>query len=185
MDPRSHIETPTEVDSFADRMGAAEDAAAGHGDLTTALAVTFTDLRAEELVVLVDKADRLAYADGETVIARGSSPNGIFVLVKGKVRISLEVPTGGGATVGLRLNQLGPGSIFGEMSFLDEDEASTDVIADGDIEVMRISAAAIDKIKQTDYTFSGRFYRSLAKTLSRRLRSMNARLVLGMGHPYG
>ena len=148
--------------------------------LILTLRETFTDLKAEELDVLIERADSLEFGDGETIIRQGTYPDGIFVIVKGAVRVRFDAETNGSAGFSMEFSRLGAGNIFGEMSFLDQEGASANVVAQGDVDVLRIPTSAIDTISHIDYTFAGRFYQSLAKTLSRRLRAMNARIIGGM-----
>lgn len=54
------------------------------------------------------------------------------------------------------------------------------MVAVGPVDILCIPSTGIETSSHLDYTFAGRFYQSLAKTLSRRLREMNGRLIGGM-----
>ncbi len=175
-----NTENSQRVEPISAANAAAGDTATRRETLILTLRETFTDLKAEELDVLIERAASVEFADGETIIRQGSIPDGIFVIVKGTVRVRFEATGSGTVGFSMEFSQLGAGNIFGEMSFLDHQGASANVVAQGDVDVLCIPASAIDTISHIDYTFAGHFYQSLAKTLSRRLRDMNARLIGGM-----
>jgi CRP-like cAMP-binding protein len=76
------------------------------------------------------------------------------------------------------LARLGPGSVLGEMSFLDQSGASASVAADGKVEILFVESKDLAQLLEADQGFAARFYHSLATTLSRRLRATNE-LILG------
>jgi len=67
------------------------------------------------------------------------------------------------------------------MSFVENAGASASVVADWAVVCLRIDSAAIHTCIQFDPTFAGRFYHSLAATLSRRLRVNSTRLIWEQG----
>jgi hypothetical protein len=84
---------------------------------------------------------------------------------------------------GVAVARLGPGQVFGEMSYLEHDDtgASASVIADDDdVEVEVVKGADVDTLLTSDPGFSARFYRSLAVGLARRLRATTRALSTGL-----
>ena len=75
----------------------------------------------------------------------------------------------------MEIARLGPGAIFGEMSFLDGAPVSANVIAVGKVEVLRIDGASTKQAMKKDPSFAGRFYHSIAEILVRRLRATSKR----------
>lgn len=65
---------------------------------------------------------------------------------------------------------LGPGDIFGEMSFVAGDPTSARVVALEPTRLRMIHEAAVDDLSKADPGFSGRLYRSIAAILVARLR---------------
>lgn len=59
------------------------------------------------------------------------------------------------------------------MSMLDDAPVSAAVIADGLVDVIRIERAELEDVLGQDDTLGKRFYRSLAETLAKRLRTTN------------
>ena len=123
--------------------------------------------------MLMARAEHRAYHYNDVILHQGSVGEALFAIADGEVRIEREI-TGRSA----QLARLGPGSVFGEMSLLDEAGASASVIADGKVEVIYWAGADLAALLRGDPGFAARFYQSLATTLSRRLRATND-LILG------
>jgi CRP-like cAMP-binding protein len=65
---------------------------------------------------------------------------------------------------------IGPGQVCGEMAFLENGAASATVTADEDVEACAIEWSALSDLFELFPHLGSRFYRSLAVSLSRRLR---------------
>jgi CRP-like cAMP-binding protein len=76
----------------------------------------------------------------------------------------------------LEIQRLGIRDIIGEMSFVDSEAVSTDVIAVGDVEMSIIDRETLERILRTDPLFYGRFFHAISKTLAMRLRSTNEKV---------
>ena len=74
------------------------------------------------------------------------------------------------------LARLSGSSVFGEMSFLDGDIVSADVVAEGTVELLRLGKDDLDILVESDKMFGLRFYHSLAITLSQRIRVTNTKV---------
>ena len=68
------------------------------------------------------------------------------------------------------------GELFGEMSFLENEGASYEVVADVPSQIDVIDREHVYKLLADVPGFAGRFFQSLAALLSRRLRRTNALL---------
>ena len=68
------------------------------------------------------------------------------------------------------ITRIGPGEVCGEMAYLEAAEASVTVIAKEEIEAVAIQWSVLDNLFELYPHLASRFYRSLAVTLSRRLR---------------
>lgn len=82
------------------------------------------------------------YRDGELVHGRGDPPDGLYLIVRGRVRIS-GVSAGGRE---LLLTMLEPGSWFGEISLLDGLPRTHDANAVGDTELRVVAPAAFEAL---------------------------------------
>lgn len=135
-------------------------------------------LTANDWALIADKAARMSFESGKTIIERGHPVNGVYLLLKGKAAVKLSVqgipPT------------LGPGEIFGEMSFLDEGLASASVVASENVETYYLDRPTLQSLFELFPHLASRFYRSLAASLARRLRDvLQATTVPGKGVPAG
>jgi extracellular factor (EF) 3-hydroxypalmitic acid methyl ester biosynthesis protein len=132
----------------------------------------FHFLTHDDLRLLAEKARRVSFATGEIVLSEGSEAPGIFVLRTGRVKIEKRFPSPPHT-----ITTLGPGEVFGEVSFIDSHPASASVIA--------VEASEADILEKTEVIsllssvpgLSSRFYQSLALKLSERLRSTTDTVV--------
>ena len=100
-----------------------------------------------------DKKEK--FKRNETIIEEGDQSTSLYLLLKGSVLITKKIEE---ATI--RLARLGPGEIFGEMSFFTDQRRRTSVMANDKVLVMKmdndffdsLSPDTKDKIK--DYIIS-------------------------------
>ncbi|HEV3257776.1 MAG TPA: cyclic nucleotide-binding domain-containing protein [Gemmataceae bacterium] len=112
-----------------------------------------------------------SYAAGETILERGSRRQGIFIVRSGSVRV-----VSGGPHGPLAVAYLGEGEVFGEMSYLENQGASSSVLAAGPCTVDVIEREHVYGLLGSVPGLAGRFFQSLATLLSRRLRRTNVLL---------
>ncbi len=115
---------------------------------------------------LLAGAEHRACHDGEVIVAAGDTRHALNILRRGRARV---VRSHGEFSI--EISSLGVGEIFGEMSFVEDFEASASVIADGDCSVDVIAGDYIRKLLDPEPEFAARFYHSVAQLLSRRLRA--------------
>lgn len=150
---------------------------------------TFRKLTLAERQALLDSGKRLRFKPGEIIVRQGERLNGIYVVLQGEVRIEhgiqvvrqtvikqtdghdsiKEIP----GRLSVEVTRLGRGSIFGEMSFVDDSPTSASVGAAGEVEVVYVDGAKVRARLDEDAGFAARFYHSLAIVLSGRLREAN------------
>jgi CRP-like cAMP-binding protein len=119
---------------------------------------------AEEKAVLAT-APVKSFAREEVVLDQGVPLRAIFLIEDGSVRVERQdrVQTA-------LLAVLEAGEFFGEMSYVDGAPTSARVVADRPTRLRVIDEATIDKLVQSDPSFAGRLYRSIAAILAERLR---------------
>lgn len=108
------------------------------------------------------------YPKGSFVVTKNDTSSTMFVLVAGRVKVSVASPEG----KELALSYLEAPSYFGEMGVVDASPRSADVIATTDIEVLTVEA----KDLATVFGIQPELAIALVSTLSRRLRELIARL---------
>ena len=126
----------------------------------------FQFLTSDDLRLLAERARHVTYAAGDVVLREGAKTPGIFVLRSGRVRIEKR-SRGPSQTVAT----LGPGEVFGEVSFVDNHPASATVIALEASEVDILDRSDVNSLLASVPGLSSRFYQSLAVKLSERLRT--------------
>jgi len=133
--------------------------------------LVFHKLTALDWQQLFSAGQARIYSDGETICREGEDGDSLYFVAEGEVRVLARTRSGAGAPY--ELARLTTGSVFGEMSFVDKAKISATVMAEGQAEIVQLRTREIEKLIAADPAFGLRFYRSLAVTLSRRLRSMN------------
>jgi CRP/FNR family transcriptional regulator, cyclic AMP receptor protein len=118
-------------------------------------------LTQNDWVLLVDRAKLVVVKKGSTLIQQGKQTRMVYLLVKGRVTIESS---------GVKIAQIGPGQICGEMAFLEDTLASATATVDEDVEAYALSWSALSDLFELFPHLASRFYRSLAVNLSRRLR---------------
>jgi CRP/FNR family transcriptional regulator, cyclic AMP receptor protein len=118
-------------------------------------------LTQNDWALLVDRAKRVAFKKGNTLIQQGKQSGMVYLLLTGKVTIEASK---------IVIARIGPGQICGEMAFLEDTLASATAIADEDVEAYALTWTALSDMFELFPHLASRFYRSLAVNLSRRLR---------------
>jgi CRP/FNR family transcriptional regulator, cyclic AMP receptor protein len=120
-------------------------------------------LTANDWVLIADKAARMQFKTGDAIVKKGKPTNGVYLLLKGTA--SVEIPSG-------TLPAIGPGEVCGEISLLDELPATANVVALQAIEAYYLDRATLQSLFELFPHLGSRFYRSVACSLSRRLREL-------------
>jgi len=98
-------------------------------------------LTPDERSALADRLRPLTFGRGETVIRQGDVGDSLFVILRGRVEVS--VASAGRQEV---VNTLAAGSVFGEMSLLTGTPRSATVLAVDDVEVVPVTVEAFRRI---------------------------------------
>jgi len=122
-----------------------------------------TYLTPNDWALIADKAARLQFKVGEFIVRKGKRTHGVYMLLKGTAAVQLPQ---GNAPV------LGPGEVCGEISFIDELPATVDVVAKEAVEAFYLDRPTVQGLFELFPHLGSRFYRSLASSLSRRLREL-------------
>ncbi len=120
-------------------------------------------LTANDWRLIVDKATRRKFKPGEPIVQKGKRTYGVYFLLNGSASVQLG---------GNSMPAIGAGEICGEISFLDELPATANVVARDAVEALYVDRTALQTLFELFPHLGSRFYRSLAASLSRRLREM-------------
>ena len=72
---------------------------------------------------------------------------------------------------------MGPGELFGEMSLIDDQLVSADVVAQGNVEVLVIPRRAFESLLTLNDKLAVKVYRCFCKALSEKLRRANQKVA--------
>lgn len=121
----------------------------------------FTTAAPEEVARLAQGAVRLRKTSGTVLVGEGQQPDGLYVVLRGRVNL-IRVADGGRELI---LGVLGPGAVFGENAAFDSNGMSTSAVASTKAELLRIPRETIAGHVQRD-----------PETLVRLMRLMSAKL---------
>ena len=133
----------------------------------------FAELTADECEMLLEHATVCHFKSGDIIIEQGSPHNYLYVLRAGNARVLQHSYDESNVEF---TGPLGPGDLFGEMSFMDGKNASATLVADGDTEALKFNRDDIRSLVDTDARMGMRFYQSLLLTMCKRLRATNIRV---------
>jgi glutaminase len=86
------------------------------------------------------------FDQGATIVRQGDRAEEIFLLMRGRVSVTVDVPGG----LRKRLATVSPGMIFGEITVVDRSERTADVRADTAVECLVLPAAALERLGETN-----------------------------------
>jgi CRP-like cAMP-binding protein len=131
----------------------------------------------ETLLEVAGRARRLRYTRGERIVSELESGADVFVLLEGRSEVSVE-PRGADRRV---LCTLTPGAAFGEMSSLTGELRSATVTAVTDVEVLVVTDADFDALRERRPAIAVAMLRVIARRLAEAERSLD--VLLGSGAP--
>ena len=104
------------------------------------------------------------------IVKQGDTGDSMYFILEGELRARISVM--GQETL---LATLGAGEFFGDISLFDHGPRSADVVANSDSLVVKLSAAAFDKLAKEAPEIATPFLRAVGRTLSARIRTDNKR----------
>jgi CRP/FNR family transcriptional regulator, cyclic AMP receptor protein len=121
----------------------------------------------DEIIKLFGKI----FVKGEYLIKEGEHRNDVFLIMEGKVIVVKEVNT-----IKKALATLGPGEIFGEMSFFEREVRSASCIADERVVAIVFNQDNFSEICKLNPRWISQMLISLAKRIINTLEVLKARL---------
>jgi CRP-like cAMP-binding protein len=121
-------------------------------------------LTANDWALVADKASRVHFKKGEALVQKGQKAKGVYLLLKGSARVQIAFQP--------KAATIAAGEICGEMSLLEDAPASASVFAEEDVEAYHLDRPTLETMFELFPHLASRFYRSLARNLSRRLREL-------------
>jgi glutaminase len=157
--------------------GAAADLQAGLSD-RTALAdhELVRNVDPKGLATLQARLKRVCYVPGTRIVRRGETADRLFLIVSGRLSVTVEV--GGGIR---RLSTLSGGMLFGELSLIGREERSADVHADTMVECLVLEADDFDRLTVDDPVLACSLLSNLLRVVGRTARRMTSEVALLAG----
>jgi CRP-like cAMP-binding protein len=134
-----------------------------HSTRLDALARTKLFGRLEEtvLAVIADALDEVSFNVGKTIFLRGDKGNAIYIVLEGRVRLSVLSPAGRE----LSFTHALPGDVFGEIAVLDRSPRSADATALSDVRTLVLSASETERLVARFPTLAWAFLQFLCSRL--------------------
>jgi len=155
-------------DRLLERLGVAEPA----GALPLEDNEFFSGLDAAGIERLAAAARPSSAKAGKRIVSVGDPAMSVFLLVRGQVRVTIDLPNGEHA----RLATCSAGMAFGQMALVGDRVRTADVTADTDIEYFELPAAEIEALGKGDPAFLAALYLNVALELAGQVRSANAEI---------
>jgi SulP family sulfate permease len=121
------------------------------------------------LVLLAQHLEPLRFAGGQHLFRTGDPADGLYVSLSGHIGIRLP----GSAR---RLASFAPGVMVGELAVLERGARSADAVAETDVQVLRLSVAALDALHDQHPLLAARLMRNVSLHLAGRLRGLTLEL---------
>jgi CRP/FNR family transcriptional regulator, cyclic AMP receptor protein len=112
--------------------------------------------------------------DGAVIIHQDSLGQALYILKEGSALVKRRDPVTG---VEKELATLPQGELFGEMSLIDDQLVSADVIAKGPVELLVIPRREFETLTSQNDKLAVKVYRCFCAALAERLRKANAKLA--------
>lgn len=132
----------------------------------------FEDLDESEIEGVAEICHVLDFKIGEYVFREGDEGDRLYIIEKGEVRISRDVPGTGEEALAV----LKRGACFGEMAVLDRSERSTDAIAHSSCTLLTIRRSDFEMLLESKTELANKVLWSVVRMLCERLRMTNESL---------
>jgi SulP family sulfate permease len=109
--------------------------------------------------------EHVEITDGTVLIHQGESPDDVYVLASGRLRVETVTERG----TRMRLRTLRPGVVVGEVAMYSGVPRTADVVAETPSVVLKLSKDSIERMEAEDPELAAALHRWLATTLAGRL----------------
>ncbi len=130
-------------------------------------------LERKELEMIAAFGKIFQYSVGDTILLQGKHSNGIYVLIEGRVsKIAKRMGDGE-----LKLETLGPGSFFGEISFFEKIPNPTSTIAEMPTKCLFIKSSYFDLLSENSPEMKFKLFDVISKQVIIRLTKLHDKIV--------
>lgn len=132
----------------------------------------FSHLSDEDTSLLAECISMSRFPPGAAVMRQGDPSRDAYLIDRGRVKIHRRTPYGF-----YTLAILGPGQLFGEASFVDQQGRSGEAVAEEESDLIVFDPAALSALMEREQRFAVAVYWAFWKSLSTKLRLANEHLV--------
>jgi len=118
----------------------------------------FSGLKDKQIKTVLGSGKQLRFDTGDQIVKEGDSGVGFYLIVDGNVEVRRK---------GKLLSKLGSGDFFGEMSLLDKQPRSADVVATTPVTCFGLTSWAFSGIVRSEPDIAVNLMQELAKRLRR------------------
>ncbi len=133
----------------------------------------FAGLSPESLAIIASIASEVHCAADTVLFRTGDLGDRMYVVSKGKVRISRTVPGMGEEALAM----MGPGDHFGELALIDSSPRSADAIIHEDCTLLEIRKDALEHMLFIDRDLAYEVLWNMVRTLTTRLRETTDKIT--------
>ena len=128
----------------------------------------FTD---DQLISMAKVLQPVGFTDGEVVFSEGEEGSDLFLTREGRVHLTKQTPIGSQV-----VTTFGPGTLFGEISYIDSLERSATAIAVGNGSLFKLDAGRLQAAIRADRDLGVSLLWSFWQTLADKVRASNAQM---------
>jgi len=132
----------------------------------------FKTLGFQETLSLAEITHLEKRAEGSKILEQDSLGGALFIVKEGKVAIRRREPT----SEIRELAVLREGDLFGEMSLIEDQLVSADVVALTQVELLVMPRRDFENLLERNPSLAAKIYRTFCRSLSDKLRKSNTRL---------
>lgn len=133
----------------------------------------FDGLSDNELQLLSKITDQRDYQPGETIFSEGAKGNKLYIIKKGKVRVTQKAESGETQPLAI----LSDGNFFGEISFLDAKPHSANVTAMKEVSIFSIDRNDFDKLAKDNPREGYIILHRISEQVCKLLRQMDEKFI--------
>jgi CRP-like cAMP-binding protein len=115
------------------------------------------------LELVAGAAEEVSVSAGESIVAPAQTPNALFVIRNGTVRVSSDVRDSAPVL-------FGSGETLGEVSFIDGGPAAINAVALERVDLLVIRSRRLSAILEGNPEAGHQFYRAIAMSMAKRIR---------------
>lgn len=133
-------------------------------------------LNTEELEMLFKHNQLVNFSAGEIILKQGKEVEGIYLVLSGNVTVTAKL-LGEGTT---SLETLGPGSVLGEISFIEKIPCATSVIANENVQCLFITRTYFDMLAAYFPEVRYKLFTIISRQVCERLKRMHDKITTFM-----